>query len=282
MKKWAKLCRDLTDAQAEEVRKNPVTRGSFAPLPLPHVQETLEAIRYGEENCNPRPDGYAITTSANNHYLGDQVFAPIWEECDRRGLVLFVHPSETVDPPLDKFHYGFQMIEFPTETARCLMTMLDQGTFTKYPSIKWIFSHNGGSFPFLFQRVIRTLTGSKLIGPGGPGAKKVNRIADNNAGLTLQQVFAQGNAYFECSQGTAVQQTVLRNMGVPHSRILTGSDWPFTGKDNVEATLAEMNGPEASGLFSTSELTGIRAGNYLAIAPRLAEAWLRSGLVRNK
>jgi hypothetical protein len=43
-----------------------------------------------------------------------------------------------------------------------------------------------------------------------------------------------------------------------------------------------MNGPEMSGLFSASELAGIRAANYLAIAPRLAEAWLRSGLVRNK
>ncbi|EGU75983.1 hypothetical protein FOXB_13507 [Fusarium oxysporum f. sp. conglutinans Fo5176] len=258
-KQWTQLCRDLTDAQAAEVRNNPTTRGSFAPLPLPHVQETLEAIKYCEEECSPRADGYAITTSANNYYLGDPIFDPIWEECNHRGLVLFVHPSETVNPPLDTSHYQFPMIEYPTETARCLMTMVDNGTFTKYPDIKWIFSHNGGSFPFLFQRVIH-----------------------NNAGRTLQEIFRQGNAYFECSQGTSTQQGVLRSMGVPPSRILTGSDWPFTGKVEVESTLAEMNGPESSGLFNAEELEGIRAGNFLAIAPRLAEAWVQSGLVQYK
>lgn len=277
--KWARLCRALGDAQAVEVRKNPTTRGSFAPLPLPYVRETLEAIKYFEEECDPRPEGYAITTSANDKYLGNSLFEPILDECNRRKLALFVHPNETVAPRLDTNHYGFQMIEYPTETARCLMTMIDQGTFTKYPDIKWIFSHNGGSFPFLYQRVIRTLTGSKLIGPGGPGVAQVNRIADNNDGRTLQEIFAQGNVYFECSQGTATQQVILQNMGVPASRILTGSDWPFTGKVNVQNTLDEMHGPEISGLYNPQELAGIRAGNFLEIAPRLAEDWVKKGLV---
>jgi hypothetical protein len=159
------------------------------------------------------------------------------------------------------------------------MTMIDQGTFTKYPNISWIFSHNGGSFPFLFQRVIRTLSGSKLVGVGGPGAKQTNRIAEANNGKTLQEVFASGNIYIECSQGTAAQQVLLKSLGVGSENILTGSDWPFTGKVEVEHTLSEMHGPELSGLFNSREIAGIRAGNALRLMPRLKDEWIKAGIV---
>lgn len=278
---WSDLCRKLTDAQASEVAKEPARRGNFAPLPFPHLEETKEALKYGEEKCSPKVDGYAITTSAKGMYLGDASFEPILEECHRRQVTLFVHPNETVMPSLDPGVYGWQMVEFPTETARCLMNMVDRGTFTKFPNIKWIFSHNGGSFPFLFQRVIRTLTGSKLIGVGGPdaAATQVNRIAENNDGRTLQEVFAAGNVYIECSQGTPAQQTVLKSLGLSPRNILMGSDWPFTGKKDVTATLREMNGPELSGLFNPPEIAGIRAGNALELMPRLRQAWIDAGLV---
>ncbi|KAK5446751.1 hypothetical protein LTS15_009684 [Exophiala xenobiotica] len=280
--KWTDLCRKLTDAQAEEVARDPTRRGSFAPLPLPHVEETKAALKYGQETCSPRPDGYAITTSANNIYLGDSSFAPIWEECNRLGVVLFVHPSETIMPSLDPQVYGWQMIEFPTETARCLMSMIDQGTFTKYPNIKWVFSHNGGSFPFLYQRVVRTLSGSKLIGVGGPNnmAKQVNRIADSNDGKSLQEVFGGGNVYIECSQGTKEQQLPIKAMGLKAANMIMGSDWPFTGKSDVTLTIAEMRGPENSGLFTQEEVAGIRAGNALGLMPRLAQAWVEKGLAK--
>lgn len=195
-------------------------------------------------------------------------------------MVLFVHPSETVMPPLDWKIYGFQMIEFPTETARCLMTMIDRGIFTRYPDIQWIFSHNGGSFPYLFQRVIRTLSGSKLVGPGGPGVPQVNRISEANEGKSLQEVFARGNINIECSQGTAAQQTLLKSMGLAAENILTGSDWPFTGKVEVEATLKEMLGPEISGLYNSREVAGIRAGNALRLMPRLKDEWIKAKIVK--
>ncbi|KAF8847670.1 hypothetical protein BDZ45DRAFT_718951 [Acephala macrosclerotiorum] len=247
--KWAGFCRTLTDEQAKEVQKAPAQRGSFAPLPFPHIAESIKALQYGEEECVPRPDGYAITTSANNIYLGDPTFDEILQVCDCRKVVLFVHPSETVMPPLDGRTYGFQMIEFPTETARCLMTMIDQGTFTKYPNISWIFSHNGGSFPFLFQRVIRTLS-------------------EANNGNTLQEVFAGGNIYIECSQGTAAQQILLKSLGLGPENILTGT------------TLREMHGPELSSLFNSREIIGIKAGNVIRLMPRLKSEWIKAGIVK--
>ncbi|KAF4460720.1 2-amino-3-carboxymuconate-6-semialdehyde decarboxylase [Fusarium albosuccineum] len=179
-------------------------------------------------------------------------------------------------PPLDPNIYGWQMIEFPAETARCLMSMVDQGTFTKYPAIKWIFSHNGGSFPYLFQRCIRTLSGSKLIGAGGPGATQTNRIADNNGGQTLQHIFGLGNIYIECSQGTAAQMTMLKSLGICAQNVLMGSDWPFTGKGDVSLTLDEMYGPERSGMYTPQEVDCIRAGNALQLFPRLRAKYVKN------
>lgn len=275
--KWADLCRQFTDHQALEVEKAPASVGSFAPLPFPHVDLTLQALQYAEEECSTRPDGYSITTSAGTKYLGDPSYDPILVECNRRGVVLFVHPNETVMPSLDPSVYVWSILEFPTETARCLMHMVDQGTFTKYPNIKWIFSHNGGTFPFIFQRCSRSLTGSMLIGPGGPGAKQVNRIANNNNGQTLQHIFGSGNIYMECSNGTAVQSAVLKNMGIGAQNVLTGSDWPFTGKEDVSLTLDEVYGPEKSGIYTPQEIESIRAGNALRLMPRLKAEYIKKG-----
>ncbi|KAF4994719.1 hypothetical protein FDECE_13026 [Fusarium decemcellulare] len=94
--KWAELCRKFTDHQAAEVAKAPASVGSFAPLPFPHVVETIEALKYAEERCAIKPDGYAITTSAANKYLGDASYDQILAECNRRGVSLplsALHPN---------------------------------------------------------------------------------------------------------------------------------------------------------------------------------------------
>jgi 6-methylsalicylate decarboxylase len=33
------------------------------------------------------------------HYLGDPEFEPVWEELDRIGATIFVHPADTIMPP---------------------------------------------------------------------------------------------------------------------------------------------------------------------------------------
>ena len=46
------------------------------------------------------------------------------------------------------------MIDFDIDTARCIDSMLFEGTFSRCPDIKFIFSHAGGAFTTLAPRMV--------------------------------------------------------------------------------------------------------------------------------
>lgn len=72
--------------------------GCFAILPLPHVQESIDFIRYANSLETP-PDGFAAATAMGKLYLGDPQLEPVWQELDKTGSMIFIHPSDTAMPP---------------------------------------------------------------------------------------------------------------------------------------------------------------------------------------
>ena len=44
-------------------------------------------------------------------------------------------------------------IEFPFASTRAIASLLYTGTLSRYPDIQWIFSHGGGTTPFLANRM---------------------------------------------------------------------------------------------------------------------------------
>src|SRR5256886_12495933 len=94
-------------------------------------------------------------TSYQDKYLGDASFAPIWEELNRRKAVIYTHPLppdccrnlKTEVPPA--------VVEYATDTTRTIASLVFSGTAARYPDIRWIFSHSGGTMPFLLSRFTR-------------------------------------------------------------------------------------------------------------------------------
>ncbi|CAM1503474.1 Fc.00g010650.m01.CDS01 [Cosmosporella sp. VM-42] len=105
------LCRRSLEAQISYV---PIIHydsvGSFAILPLPHVQESINLICYAMKLKAP-PDGFAVATAMGKKYLGDHYFDIVWEKLDKHGLVVFAHPSDTAMPPSLNFR-PYQALDY--------------------------------------------------------------------------------------------------------------------------------------------------------------------------
>jgi hypothetical protein len=94
-------------------------------------------------------------TSYRDKWLGDPLFVPVMEELQRRKAVVYTHPTAAnccvnlvkTEPPV--------MIEFGTDTTRTIADILFSGNAVKFPDISWIFSHAGGTMPFLVERFVR-------------------------------------------------------------------------------------------------------------------------------
>jgi len=78
-------------------------------------------------------DGFIVFTSYNGAYLGEDRFRPLWEELDRRGAVVLIHPNEPsyVLPNL----MPASVLEFPFETTRTARSLIIAGVLTRVSCI---------------------------------------------------------------------------------------------------------------------------------------------------
>lgn len=151
LKAIQRLVRTCNQFSKQMTVDHPRRFGMFATLPLPDVESSLAEIRYALENLSA--DGIVLYTNYRDVYLGDDHFTPVMEELNRRKAVVFVHPTVCqcclgIQPQIPS-----AFLEFPHDTTRTIVSLLANGTFKRYPEIRFIFAHAGGTVPFLINRI---------------------------------------------------------------------------------------------------------------------------------
>jgi 6-methylsalicylate decarboxylase len=214
----------------------------FAAIAPPDVEGSLKEIAYAFDVL--KADGIGLLTSYGDKYLGDASFWPVYEELNRRKAVIYVHPTtpdccKGVVPGIPP-----GSIEYATDSTRTIAHIVFSGTAAKFPDIRWIFSHSGGTLPFLTARFEQQ--------------QKVQKHAFLKDGPTP----AFRKFYYELAQGnTRAQLAALLEM-VPVSQLLYGTDYPF--RDG-----AEVNGGIAAWKFKPEELRAIERETAIGLLPRL-------------
>jgi predicted TIM-barrel fold metal-dependent hydrolase len=239
------LARRLNEYGATMVKDHPGRFGLFACLAPPDVPGSLKEIEYAFDVL--KADGIGLLTSYQDKYLGDPAFAPIYEELNRRKAVIYVHPT-TPDccrglvpgiPP--------GSIEYATDSTRTIAHLVFSGTATKFPDIRWIFSHSGGTLPFLTGRFVRLAEERKPAHlPNGP--------------LPEFQKFN-----YELAQGNTAGQIAALTRMVPVSQVLYGTDYPFRDGAEVNRGIADWG-------FAAADLRAVEYENARRLLPRLKAA----------
>jgi hypothetical protein len=85
-------------------------------------------------------------------YLGDATLEPLFVELERRKSVVFVHPNPSPDAAAHSLGLPDNLIDFPTDTNRAIAQMHYTNRFASTPNVRYIFSHAGGSIPYLAAR----------------------------------------------------------------------------------------------------------------------------------
>jgi len=234
----ARECNEYAAELAREYAGPPARFGMFASLPLPNVDASLAELAYALDTLGA--DGVALLSNYDGSHLGDPRFAPLFEEFDRRGAVVHVHP---IAPPACRGllpGYPDPFIEFPFDTTRAITSLLYAGAFVRWPRIAFIFSHGGGALPMLSQRIVALgeMTGAVADPPG-----QLARLRADAVTTTSRPAFAAASEMFG------------------HGRILFGSDYPYVP---IAATVEGLRGlglePDA--------LDAIARGNALSLLRR--------------
>ena len=246
----ARLARECNEYATRLAVDHPGRFGTFASLPLPDVDTSLKEIEYAFDTL--KADGIGVMTSFGDKWLGDKSFEPVMQELNRRRAVLYTHPTvaSCCRNLMPDIHYS--VVELATDTTRAIANLVFTGTASRYPDIRFIFSHAGGTMPFIYQRFVAYPFLDKALGLNNGIQGKVP------AGVlkTLQSF------YYDTAQAAhPMAMKPLANL-VSAKKILFGTDFPFrTAADHVKG----LGGCE----FGEQDLALIYRGNALQLIPQL-------------
>jgi 6-methylsalicylate decarboxylase len=209
-----KLARQWNEEAAKTVQAYPTRFGFFAPVPLPDTDGTLKEIDYAYGTLHA--DGINFMSNYEGKWLGDPGFTPVMEELNRRKSLVYVHPTFS---PCCTTNMVTGLVapslEFPFDTTRTIVNLITQGVTTRFPDIRFIFSHGGGAITGIYGRIAETSHMPAFRG----------KFADMHAELVKLY-------YDTASLDPKVTFPALLRM-VPPTQILLGSDYPLAGPPPV-------------------------------------------------
>lgn len=239
------LSRQCNDYGAQLRRDYPGKFGLFAAIPLPDTEGSLREIEYALDVL--KADGIGLFTSYGDKYLGDAAFVPVFEELNRRRAVVYTHPTTPICCTSLVKGLSPGAIEFATDTTRTIASLMfgSGGTAFRCPDIRFIWSHSGGTLPFLIGRLIREQQ-----------VKKNPNMPDGPVPIVRKY-------YYEIAQGNLPGQFAALLDMVPASQLMFGSDFPF--REGAEASAGF-----AAYTFSEAERAAINSGTAFKLMPNLA------------
>lgn len=221
--------------------------GGFGVMPIRDPRNPLDVLAASAEAVRVvqhlQLDGIGLFSNYQGVYLGHPSFEPLMATLNALGAMVFIHPVTPTDPPdlgLPSFLY-----EFPFDTTRAAVNLLYKGVFNRYPNIRWLLAHAGGTIPYLSYRT---------------GLLRLNLDPTNSV---------YKNLYFDTALSAAPPAMKAVREITPVSHVMFATDWPFAGP----VFLTKPAGDPAAELdlsFNTEERLQVDRRNALTQLPTLA------------
>ena len=242
------LARKCNEFLAEQAADHPQRFGGFAILPLPDNDACLNEIAYVYDELGL--DGITLLTSVNGRYVGHPDFEVVYAELDRREAVVHIHPCYPPGTVATDWDIPGMLIDYPFETTRVAVNLIFQGVVERYPNIRFILSHAGGTLPFLTHHLA--------------AFEKLMPQRDNYPNGTTAAI---AKFWFDtAANGHAQPLQALTEVADP-ARILFGTDYPYV---NAEIVAKETAGLDAWDGFTSDQRAAVDRTNAQALFPRFA------------
>ena len=236
-----RLARECNEFAAKMRSDHPGRFGFFAAVPLPDQDGSLKEIEYALDTLHA--DGIGFLTNYDGKYLGDAAFAPVFDELQRRKAIVYTHPTflNCCVNIVPSVHVSTE--EFGFDTTRTISSLLYSGTLSRCADVKFIFSHGGGTLPFLAGRI------------GGASARVGSLIPHGAA-------YEFGKLHFDTASVTNAPAMAAILKLVPASQVMFGTDYPWRSAGPSLRELRNLS-------LSDAERQLIERGSALGLFPRL-------------
>ena len=263
------LARRVNEEFASYIAARPDRFGAFAAIPLPDVDGACREAEYALDTL--KLDGVGLFASYDGRYPGLPEFDPLLEVLNRRSAVAFIHPTnhpstkmirQGISPGIGNF-----LVEFLFDTTRAALNFIFFDALDRFPDIRFILAHAGGTLPFVAYRVSE-LVAKQMNEPPWDTQYQSPFMTRYGRSLTQDIFLNQLRRFWYDTALSVGRQSLgsLKEVADP-SRLLFGSDWPYAN----EAVANDMRAARfRSGMFTDREQQAIDCDNALQLFPRFA------------
>jgi aminocarboxymuconate-semialdehyde decarboxylase len=213
---WAQF---LNDDIARTCASHPQRLIGLGTLPLQDTQASIIELRRCHElglrgiQIGSHVNAYRVVNGEPkvvNLPLNHPDLIPVWEECERLGTAILLHPWD-MEPWCDNQYWQPWLVGMPTETALGGTALLLGGVMSRFPGLKVMLSHGGGALPYLMGRITW-------------GYKCRPDLVAKDCKEMPREVLKR--FYFDSiTHDEEALQFMVRQVG-PH-KVMLGSDYPF-------------------------------------------------------
>ncbi|OKL61132.1 hypothetical protein UA08_03519 [Talaromyces atroroseus] len=199
---------------------------AFGALPLSAPDASIIVNEITRLKMLPHMRGVIMGTSGLGNGLDDQKLDPVWAALAQTQTLLFLHPHYGL--PDEAFggsevtqRYGHVLplaLGFPLETTIAVTRMLLSGVFDRFPDLKILLAHSGGTLPFLAGRIDSCIAHErKFVANGGSAQGPVRDVWS----VLNTNIYLDAVVYGEAGLRAAI------HAAGSHERLLFGTDNPF-------------------------------------------------------
>ena len=223
------LCRVCNDRYGEICSRRPQRFRMFASLPVVDIESAcaeLERVKSLPGFC-----GIALGSNILGKTLDDPAFSVFFDLVDKLELAIFLPPIWRTLPEAWSAFRLHHLIGLPVDTTFAVTRLILSGFFDRYPHLRLIVAHVGGTLPYLSERIERAFREGR---------------SQHKPSFYLKKL------YYDTAGPTheAVVECVAKMFG--SEQVVFGSDFPFgLGQEGMQYMEKAVAVVERSGLGKT-------------------------------
>ena len=237
--------RMLNDTLAEWTVDNSKQFSWISSVPLSDAEAAAQEL---ERSAGIGAIGAINSSNIEDVTLGELSLDPFWRKAEALGLPILVHPVNAAPAPRTVKFALAQIALYTYDTTLGIGSLLMSGVMDRFPNLKLLWSHGGGTFPYLAGRF-------------DVMHKRMDKAAQKNVAAKTPSAYATQMSYDSIVHAPKALRFLIEIAGV--GNVLLGTDYSFPPADMEPLALLKAAG------LSKADTDAIAEGNPRRLFARL-------------
>ena len=203
----------LNDTLSEWYNENSERFAWIGSVPLVAAEaaakELARAVKLGA--C-----GIIISSNVENINIGELPLDPFWREAEALAVPILIHPVLVGSAPRAAKFGLTQVAQYTFDTTLGVGSLLMSGVLDRFPMLKLVISHGGGTFPYLAGRF-------DIM------HRRMDRAAQGDVAVKLPSAYASQMAYDSIVHAPKALRFLIDMVGLDN--VVLGTDYSFPPAD---------------------------------------------------